>query len=166
MATPADISYRSLSGVSWAARVGFGLVFLINVQCAASFIADPGSYLGAYELSGVAGEAAIRGLGIAFLMWNATYPVFIIWPEKHQTLGWIIVAQQIVGLIGESILAAQLPAGHELLLGSISRFIIFDGVGLLILAGCMVALSVNLKRRRRLNATAAAQKDIGESEQL
>ena len=143
-----------MTGISWAVRVGFGLVFLMNVQCAAAFISDPAGYAGAYELTGVAGEAAVRGLGIAFLMWNATYPVFIVWPEHHRTLGWIIVAQQIIGLVGESLLLAHLPAGHDVLAAGISRFVLFDGLGLIVLTGCMIALSVALWRRDRRRAIA------------
>ena len=38
-----------------------------------------------------------------------------------------------VGLIGESILLSTIPAGHAILRGSILRFILFDGAGVLLL---------------------------------
>ena len=149
MTIASDIPAQRLSGVFWAVRVGFGIVFLINVQCAAAFIADPGGYAGAYELGGVAGEAAVRGLGIAFLMWNATYPAFIVRPDRFLGLGWIIVAQQVIGLIGESLMRAQLPPGHDLLAAAIDRFVLFDAIGLVILVGCMIALTIALWRRAK-----------------
>ena len=114
-------------------RVAFALVFAVNVQCALSFIVDPQGFAGAYELSGVAGEAAVRGLGVAFLMWNATYPAFIAAPHRFRVLGWVVIAQQAIGLVGETAILASLPAGHEVLVGSIGRFIAFDAAGLVVM---------------------------------
>ena len=45
-----------------AARIAVALVFALNVQCALQFVLWPGAFAGAYELSGVAGEAAVRSL--------------------------------------------------------------------------------------------------------
>ena len=118
----------------WVVRVVFFVVFAVNVDCAVSFIADPGAYAGSYELAGVAGEAAVRGLGVAFLMWNVTYPAFILRPEKWPVLGWVILAQQAVGLVGESLILAGLPAGHAVLAAGIRLFIVFDGAGLVAMA--------------------------------
>lgn len=157
---PAErLATGNLFGVTWAARVGFAIVFIINVQCAFAFVIDPGAYAGAYELTGVAGEAAVRGLGIAFLMWNATYPLFIVRPARSIGLGWIVVAQQLIGLIGESLLLAGLPAGHEQLADSIIRFVAFDAVGLVILVGCMTVLTVIVHRCRRVETLDAGRGD-------
>ena len=114
-------------------RVAFVLVFAINVQCALSFVAAPQEFAGAYELGGVAGEAAVRGLGVAFLMWNATYPAFIAAPQRFVVLGWVIIAQQVLGLVGETAILVSLPAGHDALAGSITRFIAFDAAGLVVM---------------------------------
>lgn len=127
--------------IVWFARVAFAAVFALNVMCALQFVIDPGSYAGAYELEGVAGEAAVRGIGIAFLMWNATYPAFIAAPSRFRVLGWVILAQQAIGLVGESLLLCNLPAGHDVLAGSVMRFIAFDGAGL-VLMGVAFALLV------------------------
>lgn len=127
--------------IVWFARVAFAAVFALNVMCALQFVIDPGSYAGAYELEGVAGEAAVRGIGIAFLMWNATYPAFIAAPPRFRVLGWVILAQQAIGLVGESLLLCSLPAGHDVLAGSVMRFIAFDGAGL-VLMGVAFALLV------------------------
>ena len=123
-------------------RVAYALVFAVNVQCAISFVVAPSAFAGAYELSGAAGEAAVRGLGIAFLMWNATYPAFMARPLKFKVLGWVIIAQQAIGLLGETGLLHSLPPGHEQLASSIMRFIVFDATGLVIMLSSMLLLSL------------------------
>lgn len=138
---------RSDAGVRaaiWACRAAFALVFAVNVHCALSFAVDPASYAGGFELTGVAGEAATRGMGVAFLMWNCTYPLVIWKPQRHITLAGVVLAQQVVGLIGESAIRATLPAGHDLLASSIDLFIAFDAVGLLLMG---VSLAVFLFTR-------------------
>lgn len=129
-----------------AARIAFAIVLAWNLVCALQFVIAPQSFAAAYELSGVAGQAAVRGLGIAFLMWNATYPLFIIRPRKHPALGAIILAQQAIGLVGETFLLVGLPAGHEVLAASIQRFIAFDGAGLIIMAVTFIILQRVQKR--------------------
>ena len=42
-----------------AARIAVAIVFALNVQCALQFVLWPDAFAGAYELSGVAGEAAV-----------------------------------------------------------------------------------------------------------
>ena len=125
----------------WATRIAFALVFIVNVQCALQFAFTPGNFAAAYELDGVAGEAAVRGLGIAFLMWNATYPVFIAFPRRFWVLGWVILAQQAIGLVGESALLFTLPAGHDVLAASIARFIAFDAAGLVAMGATWLAMA-------------------------
>lgn len=127
---------------TWIARIAFAAVFAINVQCATGFVAQPGQFLGAYELAGASGEVAIRGVGIVFLMWNATYPAFIIAPRRFRVLGWVVLVQQVVGLIGESMLLVSLPAGHAMLASSLQRFIAFDGIGLAVMAASFAFLLV------------------------
>ena len=130
----------------WAMRIAFLAVFAVNVDCALSFVISPEAHMGAYELSGVAGAAAVRGLGVAFLMWNVTYPAFVLRPAKWPVLGWVVLAQQLVGLVGESLILAGLPAGHEMLAAGILRFIIFDAAGLILMAAAF-ALWLVLRKR-------------------
>ena len=131
---------------TWFARVAFAAVFVVNVQCALSFALAPADFTAAYELEGVAGEAAVRGIGIAFIMWNATYPAFIAAPQRFGVLGWVILAQQAIGLIGESLLLASLPAGHDVLAASVMRFIAFDGIGLVVMAAAFACLLIAQRR--------------------
>lgn len=144
--TPSKAMSKSSKQALWCARIVFGLVFVINVQCALQFVFIPDAYVGAYELEGIAGIIALQGMGIAFLMWNATYPFFIIHPIKWRVIGIIILIQQAIGLIGESLLLAWLPSGHEILATSIQRFIFFDGIGLLAMT---VAYFVLIKKALR-----------------
>lgn len=118
--------------VLWLNRAAFAIVFAINVTCAVQFIIWPDSFAGAYELFGVPGQVAVRGMGVTFLMWNATYPLFVFKPDKYRALGGVIIAQQAIGCIGEACILATLDAGHELLASSIMRFIAFDAAGLVI----------------------------------
>lgn len=95
---------------AWLARAAFLLVFAINVQCAASFVLWPDVYAPSFEVAGVPGAAAVQGLGIAFLMWNATYPAVIASPLRFRAVAVIVLVQQAIGLAGESWLRFGLPA--------------------------------------------------------
>ena len=131
--------WRKLSSLSstkaaWVVRVCFTVVFVWNVLCAFQFLVAPASFVGAYQLSGVAGEAAVRGMGVVFLMWNATYPAFLVNPVRFKVLGWVIAAQQLIGCVGEAFILVMLPApDFELLAASIQRFLIFDAAGLVLM---------------------------------
>lgn len=116
------------------ARVAFAIAFVINVQCAVAFVLWPDAYAASFEVAGVPGAAAVRGLGVAFLMWNATYPAVIASPLRFRAVAVIVLAQQAIGLVGETWLRADLPDGYAALSASIERFILFDGLGLLLMA--------------------------------
>lgn len=105
---------RALIVCEWVCRICFTIVFIVNVHCAISFIIDPGPYAWNFGLRGDSGNFAVRGLGIAFLMWNATYPVFIALPNRFKVVGGIVLAQQLIGLIGDALSAAcKLPFRGE-----------------------------------------------------
>ena len=118
----------------WIARALIALVFAINVQCALQFILWPGAYTGAYQVEGASAEAMVRTVGICFLMWNATYPPVIARPDRYRVLFGVVIAQQTIGLVGESLLLTTLQPGLEVLAGSIMRFVVFDAAGLVLLA--------------------------------
>ncbi|MDR2035178.1 MAG: hypothetical protein LBP91_00665 [Coriobacteriales bacterium] len=117
----------------WLARIALFAVFAVNLYCAAVFIVFPQNYLHAYQLSGAEGMAAIQGIGVAFLMWNVTYPLVIVRPDKHRALYLVVLIQQAVGIIGESFILINLPATYETLAGNLTRFIIFDACALVVL---------------------------------
>lgn len=125
---------RSARAAAVLVRIAFAIVFVVNVQCAVSFVLQPDAYAPAYELSGTAGAVAVQGLGIAFLMWNATYPAVIANPRRFRALGAVVLAQQAIGLAGESWIRLSLPDGHAMLAASIERFVAFDAFGLVLMA--------------------------------
>ena len=114
----------------WLARLALGVVFFFNVNCALAFIARPGAYVHGFEVSGLPGEALVRGMGILFLMWNVTYPLAIWNPRRYRLLFLIIIVQQAIGLTGETWMLLTLPQGHAPLATTGLRFILFDGGGL------------------------------------
>ncbi|HIE37572.1 MAG TPA: hypothetical protein EYP77_00605 [Anaerolineae bacterium] len=114
----------------WLARLVVGAVFFFNVTCALAFIAQPDRYAGAFEVGGVPGRTLVRGMGILFLMWNATHPPVLARPARNRTLFAVVLVQQAVGLAGEVWMWATLPPGHAILQTTGWRFILFDGAGL------------------------------------
>ncbi len=127
----------------WAARLLIAAVVAWNLECALAFLRQPQAFAPAFELSGVPGAAAVRGVAVLFLMWNVPYLVALWHPRRHRlSLGEAIVMQA-VGLLGESWILAQLPEGHAVLRASLLRFIVFDAAGLLLLAAA--GLLVHLK---------------------
>lgn len=131
----------------WTARVAVGAVFLMNIQCALSFIIWPERFAGGFGLAGVPGQVALRGLGIAFLMWNATYPPVMWDPQRFRTVFGIVIAQSLIGLIGESWLLLSLPAGHPEIAASLTRFIVFDAAGLVLMAAAFAMLRTRIVAR-------------------
>jgi hypothetical protein len=117
----------------WAARLVLALVFCCNISCALAFIFEPAAYTAGFEVTGVVGEVLIRGIGILFLMWNATYPLVIWHPVRYWQLFLIVMAQQAIGVAGETWLWLTLPPGHDPLVLTGQRFIIFDAWGLVMM---------------------------------
>ena len=129
----------------WIARLLIGSVLFVNVQCAILFVTIPADFAPGFELSGPVGEAILRGLGVLFLMWNVPYAVAAYDPLKHRRSLYEAIAMQAIGFFGESWILWQTPPGHPALTASVIRFIIFDGVGLLVL--CLAAAAASWKER-------------------
>jgi hypothetical protein len=128
----------------WFARLLIGIVFLWNVQCAIAFLLAPAPFAPGFELSGAAGAAAVRGMGVLFLMWNVPYAVALWHPVRHRVSLYEAVTMQTIGLIGESLILLSLGGAHPIAAGSVTRFIAFDGAGVVLLA-----LAAWVTRRRR-----------------
>lgn len=126
------------------ARILYLAVFISNLICIVAFITNPSSYIYSYQVAGAPGAvAAIEGIGIAFAMWNVTYPFFIFSRRNNSTLGLVIIVQQIVGLVGELYIRAGLSEDCAVLADSIMRFIWFDAGGLVLLIIGFVLLMWN-----------------------
>lgn len=134
---------------TWFARLAVATVFALNVSCALLFILRPQDYAGGFEVGGVAGEAIVRGYGVLFLMWNATYPPVIWQPGRQRALFLVVLLQQAIGVAGESWMWFMLPPGHAALSATGQRFILFDGGGLILMAAAYLTLRAVLIRERR-----------------
>ena len=115
----------------WFARLLVGFVLFMNIESAVVFLINPGKYAPAYELFGIPGNVAIQGFGVLFLMWNVPYSLAFVHPVKFITSLFEAVLMQFIGLIGESYILVRLPTGYPTLQTSITRFLIFDGLGFL-----------------------------------
>lgn len=118
---------------TWIARCLIALVVIDNLQAAVLFLVKPSWFSPSFELTGVASDAVIQGIGLLFAMWTVPYVFAMVDPVKHRTSLIEALIMQAIGLVGESALLILLPAGHEILTGAVIRFIIFDGAGLVFL---------------------------------
>jgi hypothetical protein len=115
------------------ARLLIGVVFLWNLQCAVVFLIWPERFAAGFQLAGPPGEAAIRGFGVLFLMWNVPYAVALWHPVRHKVSLYEALAMQAIGLVGETLILVSLPAGTEQAATSVRHFIAFDAAGLVAL---------------------------------
>ena len=129
---------------AWLARAAVFIVFCLNVMCAVQFIAEPAQYAAAYGLPATQEAGAlVAGLGVAFLMWNVTYPAVIVSPRRFRALYVVVLIQQLVGLVGESFIWWRLidaGLGGGLMAAGIMRFVLFDGGGLIVMLAAFIAL--------------------------
>jgi hypothetical protein len=136
----------------WSARTLILAVTFLNLQCAFLFLAAPWNFSPGFELSGQAGDAMIRGLGLLFVMWNVPYVIALLHPVKHRTSLIEAVVMQLIGAVGETLLLLTLGGTHLALTGTVTRFIIFDSGGLFVL---IIALLIVYKIPLQENKTAA-----------
>ena len=117
----------------WIGRALIGVVLVVNVQSAILFLWQPEKYAPGFQLSSVEGFAAVRGIGLLFLMWNVPSFVALLDPLKHRVSLFAALMMQTIGVFGESLIYLSLPSGYATLQNSISRFILFDSLGLALL---------------------------------
>lgn len=122
----------------WAARLLIFVVVAWNLECALVFLLDPGVYAPGFELTGIPGQAAVRGFAVLFVMWNIPYLVALWNPRRNRVSLWEALAMQVVGVIGESVILFSIPAEHILLYSSLLRFIAFDAIGVLLLLSAIL----------------------------
>jgi hypothetical protein len=119
------------------ARLLIAAVLVMNVQCAVLFLVMPGPSASGFELPGPLGEAMLRGMGVLFLMWNVPYAVALWHPRRMRIALFEALVMQTIGLCGETLVRNLLPAAYILARLSLSRFILFDALGLLALLGAV-----------------------------
>lgn len=129
----APVAHSGLTLRPVLARLCIGLVLAWNVQSALAFLGAPSGYAAGFELSGAPGDAAVRGIGLLFLMWNVPYAVALWQPVRHRVSLYEALAMQTIGLLGESLILFSLPESHAVAAASLGRFIAFDAAGLVLL---------------------------------
>jgi hypothetical protein len=119
----------------WLARVVVLTVCVWNLTAAVPFVLNPANYTRSFEVAdcGVGGEVLVRGLGIAFLMWQVPFLPVIWHPGRQRILFLCLLGMQVLGLVGESVMMAALRGEHAPLRATGWRFILFDGAGLLLM---------------------------------
>jgi hypothetical protein len=130
---------RRLASI-WFARAVVSVVLALNLSAALGYLVMPDRFISGYELEGAVGRVVVQGFGILFLMWNVTYPPVVINPVRERTLFIIILLQQTIALVGESLLLISVPIGYVALVRTGVRFILFDGAGLLLMAAGFLLL--------------------------
>jgi len=115
------------------ARIALLAVLVANMSAAIPYLVRPADYVAAYELTGAPGEVVVRGFGVLFLMWAVPFIPAILHPARNRVALACVLAMQVVGLVGESLMMLALPPGHDALRATGLRFIAFDGVGLVLL---------------------------------
>jgi hypothetical protein len=121
----------------WIARLLIAIVLFWNLQAAVQFITNPATFAPSFQLEGVPGRAAVSGYGILFLMWQVPYVFALLHPVRFRISLWQALIMQAIGVTGETILLFTIPGEYQLLRGSIIRFTIFDGAGILFLLGAV-----------------------------
>jgi hypothetical protein len=124
-----------------------GVVTFLNLQAAIYFLIKPEDYAPGFELSGIPGIAMVRGVGLLFLMWNIPYLVALVNPVKHFTSYLEAVAMQAIGVVGETTILLTLNGIHQGINASVTRFIIFDGGGFILL---IVGLLLLIRYRKTI----------------
>lgn len=117
----------------WIGRIFICVVLLINIECAIVFIFFPGQFTSQFELDGEVGQIVIRAMGLLFLMWNIPYIFAAIDPVKYRISLFEAIIMQGIGFFGEAIILNTISMTHQNLMISISRFTLFDGIGLALL---------------------------------
>lgn len=131
-------AHRNNAWQVWAARLLIAIGLLWNLQAAVQFMLKPAAFAPEFQLEGVPGRAAVVGYGILFLMWQVPYGFALLHPVRFKVSLWSAFIMQTIGVIGESLLLSTIPGEYLLLRGSIVRFIIFDGAGVLILVVALI----------------------------
>jgi len=126
------------------ARVLICVVLFFNLQSAAVFIARPAAYIDGFGLEGLAGAQMVRGMGVLFVMWNVPYIFALLNPAWNRISLIEAIVMQAIGLAGETLILLLGGPNSGQITATIKRFIVFDGVGLLLLVTAAV-LTRNFK---------------------
>ena len=124
----------------WVIRLLIGIVTFLNLQAAVLFMLVPYRFVSSFELTGETGKAVIQALGVLFLMWNVPYIFALINPIKNRISLVQANIMQAIGVIGETGILIRLEGSHPILSASITRFVIFDAGGLVLLLAALLII--------------------------
>ncbi len=124
----------------WVIRLLIGIVTFLNLQAAVLFMLVPYRFVSSFELTGETGKAVIQALGVLFLMWNVPYIFALINPIKNRISLVQANIMQAIGVIGETGILIRLEGSHPILSASVTRFIIFDACGLVLLLAALLMI--------------------------
>jgi hypothetical protein len=131
----------------WLGRFFIAVVVFLNLQAAVAFVLHPGDYASGFEISGVAGNAMVQGMGLLFVMWNIPYIVALLHPVRYRISLIEAICMQTIGVAGETSLKLLLPASHTILIASVNRFILFDAADLFfLLLAWTITRKINLQK--------------------
>lgn len=133
----------------WIARFLIVIVIFLNLQAAIQYLLNPNIYSGSFELQGVPGMAAVRGVGILYMMWQVPYIVAAINPVAHRLSSWEAVSMQAIGLVGETWLRSRIPIEHTVLRSSLMRYILFDAGGLVLLLIALILVNTDIQTQKK-----------------
>mgnify|MGYP000865353625 FL=1 len=138
----------------WVARLLIAAVIGWNLQAAIFLLANPAQSAKAFQLTGVPGEAAVIGVAILFLMWQVPYLFALAHPLRFKLSLIQALIMQAIGLLGESLLLSRISPDYPSLRVSITRFVIFDAAGLVLLLAAL--LLVRLCSHQSIKSTEGA----------
>lgn len=141
---------KNPTALVWASRALIAAVTLMNLQAAILFILRPEDFAYGFEMSGAAGEAMLRGMGLLFLMWNIPYIFALVHPLRNFVSLIEAVIMQFIGVTGETLILLGLPGEHPLIEASVGRFILFDGAGLVVLIAALLLAELARRSSRRI----------------
>ena len=124
----------------WVIRLLIGIVTFLNLQAAVLFMLVPYRFVSSFELTGETGKAVIQALGVLVLMWNVPYIFALINPIKNRISLVQANIMQAIGVIGETGILIRLEGSHPILSASVTRFIIFDACGLVLLLAALLMI--------------------------
>jgi hypothetical protein len=123
-------------------RILIGLVFVVNIQCAGAFVFNPAAYMHGFGLDTIVGEQMVRALGLLFVMWNVPYAFALADPVRHRISLMEVVIMQAVGVVGETAILLFGGPFPPPISTTITRFILFDGIGLILLAAALLQVQI------------------------
>jgi len=118
------------------------VVIAWNLAAALTFWIAPAAYAAGFELGGIPGSIAVRGLAVLFVMWNVPYLLAFAAPRRNSISLVEAIVMQLIGVIGEYVILATLGAEHAVLRASLVRFVLFDSTGLGLLAIAFVLTKI------------------------